>query len=49
MEMFMKKLLIISLALAVSGLPVFAGGKREAENRKTFKIGLAREALRPLP
>jgi D-methionine transport system substrate-binding protein len=43
----MKKLSIILLALAVSVLPVFAGGKQEAENRQTVRIGLMGEELRP--
>jgi D-methionine transport system substrate-binding protein len=45
MEMFMKKLFIILLALAVSALSVFAGGKQEAGNKTTFKIGLVGEEL----
>jgi D-methionine transport system substrate-binding protein len=43
----MKKLVIILLTLAVSTMPVFAGGKQEAENRQTVKIGVMGEELRP--
>lgn len=41
----MKKMIIILLALAAGFSPAFAGGKREAETRTTFKIGLVGEEL----